>query len=225
MSSQPIKKQNIIFILAIGCAPLLLNGFYNQLIIDSPITYWTVEIITWVCLPLSLYFIGIKKGIFTNQDIGFHSNIRGARSHAQLIWLSLFVPLLLLVADKILHAIARYIFPINYGYINFQYGNLVPDSGPLRWIILLYFMLTASFIEGVYFRGLMKRLFQNPNLKSLNYVLISSLLFSALHWENGIQNIFVTLGLGMLFSGMYLAIDNLWPLVASHALLDYVWFS
>ena len=52
------ELKNKIFIAALftlGILPYELNGFYNPLVVDIPWAFWTLEIASYVLLPLGVY--------------------------------------------------------------------------------------------------------------------------------------------------------------------------
>ncbi|MCP4769644.1 MAG: CPBP family intramembrane metalloprotease [Gammaproteobacteria bacterium] len=50
------------------------------------------------------------------------------------------------------------------------------------------------------------------------------LLFSLVHWEDGLANLASTYIFGVFMAIAYLGLRNLWPLVIGHIFIDLVWF-
>jgi membrane protease YdiL (CAAX protease family) len=56
------------------------------------------------------------------------------------------------------------------------------------------------------------------------YVFLSSFLFSATHWEQGPHGMIATFLLGIVSALLYVKIQNLWPFVIGHFILDVASF-
>jgi membrane protease YdiL (CAAX protease family) len=219
------KQNNIRVVILLGSLPLLLNGLYNNYLSYVPILYWMVEILTWICLPIILYYYGYKKALFTNREIGFHKLIRTKDSWLLFIIVTFVTAVILNHFDNILRIISFHLFPINYGAGEFNYKNLVPNAGILKFIVTIYFSLSAGIVEEFYYRGLMSKLFNKTKASYLLYIIISSLVWAVLHWEAGIRDMFAFFFLGISLATLYKLYGNIWPLILSHILIGYKWFS
>jgi len=71
------EKIHIGLLFIIGIMPYELNGFYNPSLADHPGYFWAMDILTYVMMPLCIYLLGIRKGLYTNKELGFHFDIRG----------------------------------------------------------------------------------------------------------------------------------------------------
>lgn len=79
-------------------------------------------------------------------------------------------------------------------------------------------------MEEIYYRGILGKLFQVGSKLNLNYIFVSSMLFSLNHWEGGIINLIDTFLYGLLFSTFFNKFQNIWPLVIAHIITDIVAF-
>jgi len=84
-------------------------------------------------------------------------------------------------------------------------------------------VLTAGFVEEIYYRGMMSRLFPDGWRGTLLYVPVSSLVFASVHWDGGVWTMFEALTFGLAAGAIFRATRNLWPLIVAHAVIDYGW--
>ncbi len=217
------KRILIACLIFIGILPYELNGFYNPWLQYSPGQFWTAQILAWVFLPVVIYAIGIRHKLFTNRDLGFHHSVAGKQNLA-LFLVSLVAVTLILRALFVAAILGRQIlFPINYGAVDFSYKNLIPTNGLPRVSALLFFSLSAGIVEEMIYRGMFKRLFDDNESGNALFVIISSSVFASVHWEGGVQGLFLAFSYGIVASLAYAILKNIWPFILGHALNDLLW--
>ena len=210
-------RLNVIFLALF--LPLFLDGFYNPIIAGTPGLYWAIEFTTWILIPsISMYAFWRTGGKFT--DIGF------CLPPSAMGWFELLLSLTIsTVAFLGIYSGAKLLgrswFPQNYLLINFNYGSLIPHTGIAKTIVWLYFSLSAGIVEELYFRGILKSLFRSSNVL---FVLISTLLFSAIHWEGGIHNLIATGAAGLFMCIYYIIYRNIYVLMLAHGFADLILF-
>ena len=128
---------------------------------------------------------------------------------------------MIVISFFIFDYIACIIFPVNYLQQVFNYSKAIPNNFLLKSIIVIYFSITAGFVEEFFNRGLFSKIISNPIL----YVILSSVIFCSVHWGNGIQNIFSSFCYGIVCALFYLKYKNIWPLIIGHLLTDIFTFS
>jgi membrane protease YdiL (CAAX protease family) len=106
----------------------------------------------------------------------------------------------------------------------FDYESIVPESGILYFVVVAYFGLSAGLVEEFLFRGLLYHAFSGLRHSLALFLLVSPLLFSLVHWEDGLANLAATWIVGIFMAAAYLGLRNLWPLVIGHVFTDLVWF-
>jgi len=106
----------------------------------------------------------------------------------------------------------------------FQYKSIVPESGILYFAVTIYLGLSAGLVEEFLFRGLLYRAFSGFRHSLALFLVILPILFSLVHWENGLAKLASTYIVGIFMAIAYLGLRNLWPLVAGHIFTDLVWF-
>ena len=227
MTGSPLNsKLTLGLLLFVGILPFQFNGLYNAKLSYYPLFYWLVEFITWILFPALIYITCIKKGIFKASDIGFHTKIRGYSNKLLFIAVLIIVSIMEYPLYRLFFEHGQILFPPDPFYISeFTYGDVVPDSGPLFYIAIVYLALSAGIVEELYYRGLFRLLFNEGVVNSILYVVISSVVFSSVHWEGGADNLYSTFMLGLLSSTIYVVTKNIWPIISGHIVIDYLWFS
>ena len=89
--------------------------------------------------------------------------------------------------------------------------------------MVIYLAVTAGVAEEAVFRGLAWTIVSRLELGGLRgtaYVLGSSVLFAAVHWEQGVPGLVSAFAFGVLAAYLYLRLANLWPMIAAHVLTD-----
>lgn len=204
-------------------APLLLNGFYNRPIASTPLLYWTVEGATWLLIPLLLWRYIISRNIRAT-DLWIKAQ-RPPMAFARRMGTAIIAGIALAVVyTQVRHATASLI-PENYLHRGFDYSKLIPDDSIGRFLILLYFSVTAGVVEELYFRGILRRICEDARLGKLTFILLSSFLFSIIHWEGGIHSLCATAAVGVLIAIWFLYSNDLVGPMIAHTVSDLILFS
>lgn len=216
-----------LFLLAI--APQVLNGFYNPGLLAYPAAFWTVDILTLAAMPLLLYGWGLRRGLFTNQDLGLHFHLPGQRQKLIFLLAMLALPFLVFYGFWFLTWLGHY---LDYHFFQkgaedfvFDFSMAVPEQGFKKAVVIFYFAITGGLAEEFYYRALPRLFFKSSAFHLVLYLLVSSFIFSLIHWEGGAVKMFVTFFLGLALAGAYLLTRNLWPLIFGHFLADALLFA
>jgi membrane protease YdiL (CAAX protease family) len=103
-------------------------------------------------------------------------------------------------------------------------------GNPLLLVLGLFGVWTsAAFGEEIVFRGYLigrvAGLLGGERVAWIGAVLLSSIIFGAVHFYQGLSGIIITGSIGLLFGIAYLVLRrNLWPLVIAHGLIDTLSF-
>lgn len=222
-SNVPHKRFKIGVLIFLAIVPFQLNGIYNPILLErSPAAFWIADFFAWVILPFLIYLYGKKTGLFTNQELGFHLDIWGKVKADKFFFGVLILPIILYFAYKYLFQLGAAIFSFDPSFL---YKQAIQDTGFYVIIKAFYAAITAGLVEEFIYRGMFKLLFKTDTLGVILYVLLSSLLFSSVHWESGTANIFATFCFGVITAVFYLWLKNLWPLALSHFIIDLIGFS
>jgi membrane protease YdiL (CAAX protease family) len=215
--------RNRLLVLALcGIAPFMVNGLVNSKIADDALLYWGFEMLTWIVIPASILYLVIRTPGVRFADLGYHGDIRGERNIG-----------LLLLACAIFAPLCYGVYSYSYDFFSelltdpegfFQYDSIVPESGFLYYVVIIYFGLSAGLVEEFLFRGLLYRAFSGFRHSLALFLVISPILFSLVHWEDGLANLASTYIVGVFMAIAYLGLRNLWPLVIGHIFTDLIWF-
>ena len=216
------QQRNRLLLLALcGIAPFMVNGLVNSVIADNALLYWSFEMLTWIVIPSIILLLVIHTAGMSLSDLGYHASIRGRNNIGLLVLACVaFSPLCYGVYFYSYEFFSE-LFP---GQGFFQYESIVPESGILYFAVTIYFGLSAGLVEEFLFRGLLYRAFSGFRHALALFLVISPVLFSLVHWENGFANLASTYIVGVFMAIAYLGLRNLWPLVIGHIFTDLLWF-
>jgi membrane protease YdiL (CAAX protease family) len=215
------QQQRLLGLTLLGITPFMINGLVNSVIADNALLYWGFEALTWIIIPATIACYAIRIPGIGFVDFGFHGSIRGRRNIGLLLLAcALFAPLCYGVY-KTSYDFFSSIFP-SQGF--FQYDSIVPESGILYFVVVIYFALSAGLVEELLFRGMLLKALTGLRHALPLFLLLSPVLFSLVHWEDGVANLVSTYIVGLFMALAYLGLRNLWPLVVGHIFTDLVWF-
>lgn len=202
----------------------MINGTYNSALAQtSPWLFWLVDILGWIALPLViLYYLYRYYGIGW-RDYGL-SKLANAQQRREIISWSFLATFILSI----------YYFA--FGWLawefidapppSFSYAGMVPE-GNAHYLAVFYLAITAAVFEEIFFRGLIWRLVYSSTTKynkAIVYVVVSSVLFGLVHWENGLPEVVASMVFGIVACVLYLHLHNLMPLMIAHFTIDVVNF-
>ncbi len=223
MSALPLHR-----LLALSLIPVvgsLLNGFYNApLYRIDPALFWVADFCLFVFAPVSIVYWLARTG---NVRPGHY----GLRIPPFAGFESLVVTLLFAFVLAAVYGIAKYLAWIftwkSYIEPAFSYGAVTPN-GPMRQLIAAYWALTAGLMESIFYIGLPWYIWRNRlNLvqhRSL-FLWLSSVVFGLVHWEQGLHNAIGAFAFGLVACLLYWKINDLWPIVGAHTLVDFIWLA
>lgn len=211
-----IKRPSLILVAIFPSIALgLLNGLYlPQLAHESARLYWTADIAQWVLVPALSFWLLVKLGGVRPTEFGFGSLARGD-SPFGILGLIAVVTFLYWVAYDPVKAIA-------YGFFSSTaepnpFIHALPNAQPWRWLLVFYASLTAAVVEEPVFRSLPWLYFTTYwSAPEIPYILSTSVVFAAIHWEQGIPGLLAAGSLGVVAAALYTKIRNVWPFIAAH---------
>lgn len=125
-------------------APLLANGFYNPVLAQSAVLYWTAEFFTWIAWPTVWFFVLYRRGL-TLADLGL--TLPSPIYHCLLPFMG--VTLLLFPLSLVFYGLIGYVAQImisdNWLDQGFRYPSQIPADGTWRVIGAIYLAATAGF--------------------------------------------------------------------------------
>jgi membrane protease YdiL (CAAX protease family) len=192
---------------------------------DGSWQFWIVDLASHVFFPLLLLLFLAKNFSLSPRLYGLSLFPRDSR--ILNIWLAVFVYTVLLSAAYFAGYIIGWLTETAiHGDLgsNAQYHLLVPKNGILRLVVILYFALSASVFEEIFFRGLFQLLADvfTPNASRALVVVGSAILFSMTHWAGGLPALAAGLLFGLAAAWLFSYQRDLRPLIAAHSLLNII---
>lgn len=198
----------------------LVNGLYaDELARLSAARYWTFDALQFVAIPAAGAALLYWLGGYRPADYGFRGP--GGGNDFATLALFAFVTFVYWAAYEPVKAFAFQLFWFTAADPVFT--SVLPMTPGLRVLALLYVCLSAALIEEPVYRSLPWLYFSSTlSAPVVPYVLSTTLLFSAIHWEYGLPNLFATASLGVAAALLYTRIRNVWPFIGAHFLVG-VW--
>jgi membrane protease YdiL (CAAX protease family) len=216
-------------LVALAIFPSLALGLLDDLYLGplyqrGDMWFWAADFAQFVIVPALVVFLLIKIGSITPRNYGFRPFALDTHT-VDIVGLCLFMCVVYWLSYEPVKRIASSFLSPYTG--TFDYNSSLPQSPWMRIPLVLYFSLTAAFVEEAVYRGLPWLYFSlfNPGRRKVaGYVVSTSLLFSAIHSEQGLPGMLAALSLGVVAAMMYAKIQNLWPFVAAHFVTDLISF-
>lgn len=202
----------------------MVNGIYNATLAQtSPWLFWLVDMLGWIVLPSVILFYVYRYYGVGLADYGL-KKFTSALQRREIINWSFLATFILSIYYFSFGWLAREFIEVSPSL--FSYGAMVPE-GNAHYIAIFYLAITAAVFEEVFFRGLIWRLVYSSTTrynKAIVYVVVSSVLFGLVHWENGLAEVFSAMVFGFVACILYLRLHNLIPLIVAHFFIDMVNF-
>jgi Type II CAAX prenyl endopeptidase Rce1-like len=213
------RREAILLAIFPSIALGLLNALYlPPLYKAASLVYWAADIFQYVAVPAAAYLFLVKGAKVRPSEFGFH-RLQSAKD-VGLVFVVIGVFWLFYVPVR--EAAYRYLW---VAAPTITPGLVVPQQGVARWLVVTYFSLTAALIEEVAFRALPWLYFSSFKLRFWPYVLGTSLLFGAVHSEQGPHMVIATFSLGLVAAMLYAKIQNVWPFIIAHFALGLLSWS
>ncbi|MBI3043774.1 MAG: CPBP family intramembrane metalloprotease [Betaproteobacteria bacterium] len=205
-------------------ALLLLNGFWLEAAYRRSVgLFWALDALQFVVAPALGIWMLVRLGGIPLSRAGIRGFGAGYDMR-RVLALFVFVALVFVATyhgARLAAPSAAWLPPSEFGY-----DQAIGRAPGLKPVFLVYAAVTAGFVEEVMFRGLPFLYFvaAEPGRGDVaRFVAVSAMLFSAIHWENGLGELVATLVLGVVVAVLYSWIRNLWPFIAGHIVTDLVW--
>ncbi|MGH8857930.1 MAG: CPBP family intramembrane glutamic endopeptidase [Polaromonas sp.] len=181
--------------------------------------YWAADLVQFALVPL-LLFLFLRSVSIRPSAYGFRS-LTSSLSGVEAIAVVLFVAFVYWVAYEPVRNIA-YRFLWQYAG-TFNHKDALPETPVLRLIVVIYLATSAALIEEAVFRGLSWLYvgqYKRSPFSVPSFAVITSLLFAAIHYEQGPHAMIAALSVGIVAAMLYAKIQNIWPFLIAHFLID-----
>ena len=209
----------------------IADGWFMPQLLAAPAGAWAYDIFKFVLLPAAVllafrlrYAVHVRSLIVIGAGPAYKGwEWPAVTLFAGGILLLIYVyvaPLLLSAVLGILELLAG--GPFWNDFRRYSYGSMIPDSGPWRWIAILFFSVSAGVVEEILYRGAWREIIAalfGPQATG-RYIAVSALTFALAHWEQGIDGTWGALIFGVAAAWLYLKLGDLRPLMLGHTLVD-----
>lgn len=224
-----ISNRNYALCLLVVCSPFFLFLLAESFLWPGgrAVAYWFIDILGNVVIAGLVLLLASRVCHLSARKIGLLS-INSIAELLRLIWICFVCALLLLFVDLFAVSFTRYLvaeFPELLKQ-NYSHPDNMPKEWPQRGFLMAYFVLTASLVEEVFFRGILREIIFGliPYGKRAVFVIVSTALFSAIHWKLGFVPFVAAVSIGLLLGVLFVELSDLRPLIVAHAVLDLYWF-
>lgn len=203
----------------------LLNGLYKESLFRAePLWFWLADIAQFVLVPIVSLLLLWRVSALAPRDYGY-VRIAGTNPWRALAFWTAVATFALLACYQ--GGVKLFAPLFGEATAAFGYEQTIGTRTWTRFVAVLYYAATAALVEETIYRGLpwlYFRLATPARHARWAYVVASSVLFSAIHWENGAHELAATGLVGVVACVLYLRIGSLWPLIGAHFLVDVISF-
>ena len=193
----------------------ILAAVFSNYVNGAPWIFWSVATLGLTGVPAaSLYWL-VKLNEFPTEYLGWRrSSPPYTRTHLAIDSIGVFFVIRLL-----LFAVGPFLFRFLHQYeiSTAVEGIARVQSNGLAWLIVsIWWSIIPAFVEEVYFRGLLRSLFETFGEFPYNtqaYIATSGFLFGLGHIPYGITHAIVMSMVGGALAYIFLRIRIIWPLV------------
>jgi membrane protease YdiL (CAAX protease family) len=188
--------------------------------------FWVADVVCFVLIPGVLYF-WIKQ--IENPYPAFQTPVlcNIETDYGSLI----FQTVILLMVLGILHPISQRIGnQVHSAYPDvlastLNYDLKVPKMGLLKFSAGLFMGITAGLVEEFFYRGLIYKLLRtHVSSSKWLFVIVSTIIFSTAHWAGGLGHVAAVSVFGFGLAIAFLCTKDIRPLMAAHAIFDFLYF-
>jgi membrane protease YdiL (CAAX protease family) len=224
MTTARISRSHIVGLTCIPIAGALLNGFYNgPLYRLNPSLFWAADFLLYVLAPVTIVIVLAQFAQIYPKHFGLKIPPFGG---IEAIATSIFLAFVLLATYEVVKYFG-WVFTYRwYSAPDFSYGAATPN-GVLRPLVVFYWAITAGLMESIFYIGLPWHLWRNQfglAERRRTFLWLSSIVFAAVHWEQGPHNVVAAFAFGLVACLLYWKINDLWPIVGAHTLVDIALF-
>lgn len=215
MRAQAKRPEAIPLALFPSIALGLVNGLYaDELATAHAAWYWIADVVQFIAIPALAAFLLYRWAGYGPADYGFHRFVRH-ENVLRIAGLLVFVTVVYWLAYNPVLSFAHGVFWSTASSVAFIF--VLPDAAALKALVLLYASSSAALVEEPVFRSL-PWLYFSSRLRSpaVPYVLSTTVLFAAIHWEHGLPNQIAAATVGLASAVLYMRIRNVWPFVFAH---------
>jgi membrane protease YdiL (CAAX protease family) len=219
IEEKKLKLSTLIIRLLVIASPLLLNDFYLMLLPKNAGRLDLVlDILIYLFWQSTIIYLSFQAGWFSFDDLGIKfDNIKKDIKDGIILLIIIFIIFFIII---LFSNFAERIFNIKIKSSSyFSHPKWHPF---LVFLYILYLAITAGILEEIIYRGIV--ITQINKYTENKYFLISgsAILFSLVHWSNGLNTILLSLILGIFWAYLFINKRRLLPLIFAHLIYDFI---
>jgi membrane protease YdiL (CAAX protease family) len=182
--------------------------------------FWIADIFSFVVFPLML---AKKLNLFDLPHYVLPGKPKQKVSIYELFFLILITYLCLLIAIKIGLFFGIKIAKINPNFFPplYSYASKIPAQNILKFVVLIYFSVTAAIIEETVYRGYLSHAIAQyvpQKWQIISFIATSTLIFGMIHLGTGIANTVSAIFAGFVLAIAYVKTKDIRVPIAAHFL-------
>lgn len=204
------------------------NGIYLPKLASDPQVFWMQDLASWLLVaPLCLYLIIKYAGPINSRQLGIPA-LSEAKAWRETAYWSVITAIGFPLLFHIIDSLPLSIFFVFIGpKADFSIQEVLPIY-PARLLAVAYLSLTAGIFEEIFTRAVPYLVLTEAISRSVRrivYIVLSSVLFAAGHWEQGAKGVASVFFFGIVLATYYSYKQALIPLITGHVANDVVIFS
>jgi membrane protease YdiL (CAAX protease family) len=213
------RREAVLLALFPFVAVSLLNHHYAAYLHGvAPAYFWYADVAHFLLLPVLAWVLVLRPAGIGAADCGLSLSDKALqRTKAPTLLVALLVAAVTWPAFSIASAsFWQYADP-------FSIGRVLPAQALAKLGVAIYMSATAAFVEEVAYRALPWLWFScavSHRWRSVAYVATTSLIFAAVHSEQGPGGVLASFWFGLVAALVYVRLRKLWPLVLAHFATD-----
>jgi membrane protease YdiL (CAAX protease family) len=182
--------------------------------------FWIADIVSFVFFPLIL---AKRLNLFALPAYVLPGKFKQKLSILELIFFILITYLCLLIAIKIGLFLGLKIAKINPNFFPplYSYASKIPAQSILKFVVLIYFAVTAAIIEETVYRGYLSHAIAEyvpQKWQIVSFIATSTLIFGMIHLGTGIANTVSAIFAGFVLAIAYVKTKDIRVPIAAHFL-------
>ncbi len=193
--------------------PFLLNDFGNMAVKTFG-QFILFDYLAVKAIPLAILGWGLRRGVITWADLGFVRLPLG-----RMLGLTALLSILSVAMDQYGAPLLERVLPsLRLAFVPWD------NASPLFVVDCFLGLGLVALLEEAIFRGLAFSALRGILGQGRAFSLAAAVLFGLIHWSQGLPAVVNAAVIGALFMPVMVRHGTVWPQIAAHFLVDFVFF-
>lgn len=198
--------------------PFLLNDFGNMAVKTFG-QFILFDYVAVKAIPLAILGWGLARGVISWSDLGLARLPLPHLSPARLLWLTVLLTVLSVAMDQYGAPLLERVLPsLRLAFVPWD------NASPLFVVDCFLGLGLVALLEEAIFRGLAFSALHGVLGQGPALYLATAGLFGLIHWSLGLPAVVNAAVIGALFMPVMVRHGTVWPQIAAHFLVDFVFF-